>query len=378
MKFRKASNVPPDFEQVLRFVPDILCAFAFDGRIGMVSSAALTVLGMAPEELTGNFFLEFVHPEDHKTSGLALRRLANGERSVIWHNRFACRDRSYRRIQWHACGDSDRRLIYAAGRDISEMNPNDELLKETELMSLATVEYAIEGIIRCTAAGQIVMANPSAVRMLGYDSQEELMIRSSEQRDLYVESEDREILNEHLAREGTVAFECPMYRKDGSILWVALKARSVRSPGNATTYHEKYLKDISAQRRLESALQSSEAKYQALVENAPFGIYRTSLDGRFMDVNHTLVAMLGYQSREEVLRLNIEADVYLDPTTRAKLIQQFGNVERIEGAIADWKRKDGSIIMVRLSGRKVRDAYGVLEGFEVIAEDLREMRSSVA
>ena len=57
-------------------------------------------------------------------------------------------------------------------------------------------------------------------------------------------------------------------------------------------------------KRNEQALRRSEARYRSLVQSAVYGIYRSSLEGRFLDVNPALITMLGYESAEEVLLLD--------------------------------------------------------------------------
>jgi PAS domain S-box-containing protein len=353
-------------------IPDIVCVFGFDGRFGLVNPAWSSVLGFSPDRIPGRFYLEFVHPDDLRHSALAFRRLSTGERTVVWHNRYACKDGGYRRLQWHATADVERRQIYAVARDVSDLTVNEDMLSDTELKSVSTIESAMEGIIRTSPSGQIMMANPAAVRLLGYESDVELMSQVSDiDRAMFADPEDRAVIIEHLAHESVVDLECELRRKDGAPIHVAMKVRAVRHASGVLAYHEKFLTDITAMKQLEESVQASETQYRSLVENAPFGIYRSSLDGKFLDVNHSLVAMLGYESREEVMSLNIEADVYLQPDMRSRLVERFGNTERIESVNVDWKRKDGTSIIVRLSARKIRDASGVLQGFEVIAEDTR-------
>jgi len=117
----------------------------------------------------------------------------------------------------------------------------------------------------------------------------------------------------------------------------------------------------------EEALLRSEARYRSLVQSAVVGIYRATLDGRFLDVNPALVAMLGYQTRAELLSLTLQRDVFADPECDAALHQAFLRRGRFEGVEARWKRKDGSVIAVRLSGRGIRDEREGSEVFEVIA-----------
>jgi two-component system cell cycle sensor histidine kinase/response regulator CckA len=131
----------------------------------------------------------------------------------------------------------------------------------------------------------------------------------------------------------------------------------------------------TARRRAEQARRRSGAEYRAIVENAAYGIYRSSFDGRFLKVNPALVRMLGYGSETEVLGLDLARDVYLNPDQRNQLIAQFRTAEQIQGAEAEWKRKDGHRIVVRLSGRPVQSERGDLLGFEMMAEDVTEQRA---
>ncbi len=131
----------------------------------------------------------------------------------------------------------------------------------------------------------------------------------------------------------------------------------------------------TARRRAERARRRSGAEYRAIVENAAYGIYRASPDGRFLKVNPALVRMLGYDAEAEVLALNLGQDVYVNPDQRLEVIERFRGAERIQGVEAEWKRQDGHRIVVYLSGRPVRSDQGELRGFEMIAEDVTEQRA---
>ena len=129
-------------------------------------------------------------------------------------------------------------------------------------------------------------------------------------------------------------------------------------------------------RHAERALRRSGADYRAMVEQATYGIYRSSLEGRFLKVNPALVAMLGYDSEAEVLALELDRDVYVDAAERARNIERARTLERISGVQVQWKRRDGHHITVRLSGRVVRsEGDGAIKGFEMMAEDVTEQRT---
>ena len=92
-------------------------------------------------------------------------------------------------------------------------------------------------------------------------------------------------------------------------------------------------------------------------------------------VNPAMVAMLGYDSAEELLQVDLAQDVYVDSDQRAEIVADRVSSDRLEsGAVVEWRRKDGAVVMVRLNGRMVRDEEGKVECFEMIAEDVTEQR----
>ena len=135
---------------------------------------------------------------------------------------------------------------------------------------------------------------------------------------------------------------------------------------------EKVLRD--QRDRAEKDLRRSEARYRALVGNRSYGICRCSLDGRFLEVNEAILRMLGYDSREELLAQDLARDMIQDPGRRAALLGQSSAEAPAEPVEIEWKRKDHTVLKVRLSGREVLDEQGGLEAYEVIAEDVTRQR----
>jgi PAS domain S-box-containing protein len=127
-------------------------------------------------------------------------------------------------------------------------------------------------------------------------------------------------------------------------------------------------------KRNEQALRRSEVRYRSLVQTAVYGIYRSSLEGQFLDVNPALIGMLGYSSALEVLALNPQKDVFLDAGEYARLVDEFRRTGRMDGFEVRWKRKDGAAITVRISGRAVASEDQPADVLEAIAEDITERR----
>jgi diguanylate cyclase (GGDEF)-like protein/PAS domain S-box-containing protein len=125
--------------------------------------------------------------------------------------------------------------------------------------------------------------------------------------------------------------------------------------------------------RTEKRLRHSEARYRALVGNLAYGICRCNIKGKFLDVNPALTTMLGYASREELLAVNLAADILGDPSRRAQLLGQFAEQQDADPLETEWKRKGGATLKVRLSGREVKN-QGETESYEIIVENVTQQR----
>jgi diguanylate cyclase (GGDEF)-like protein/PAS domain S-box-containing protein len=124
--------------------------------------------------------------------------------------------------------------------------------------------------------------------------------------------------------------------------------------------------------RAQKELRRRESHYRALVENPIYGICRCAVDGKFLEGNQTMAAMLGYESPEELLDLNLATDIIHDSGEGPKLFEHYLRMSRVDHAEVECKRKDGTPVKLALSGREVRDDQGVLDGFEIIAMDVTE------
>ncbi|HUS19424.1 MAG TPA: PAS domain S-box protein [Terriglobales bacterium] len=129
-------------------------------------------------------------------------------------------------------------------------------------------------------------------------------------------------------------------------------------------------------KRNEEARRESDLRFRTMVQSAVYGIYRSSPDDHFIEVNPALVNMLGYATAEEVLTLKLSRDVYATSEERTSLIHRHAHSGgRVEGIEVKWKRKDGKYITVRLSGRAILDGSDRPRYFEMIAEDVTERRA---
>jgi PAS domain S-box-containing protein len=248
-----------------------------------------------------------------------------------------------------------------------------QLVEREELFHLIS-ENAADMIAIVDMEGRRIFNSLSYQRVLGY-SPEELQASSAFEQ---IHPEDRERVKKAAenARNSGIG-ETLQYRlrhKNGT--WLVLESTSsvIR---NARGVPEKLVivnRNITDRKAAEEALRRSEADFRSVVEQAPYGIFRASTTGQFLQVNPALRKMLGYESSQELLRSDLANDLFLHPKEYDSLIGLLSHTEEIKDIEMEWKRKDGSPITLRCSGRRMSDENGVPAYFEVFAEDVTEKR----
>jgi diguanylate cyclase (GGDEF)-like protein/PAS domain S-box-containing protein len=118
------------------------------------------------------------------------------------------------------------------------------------------------------------------------------------------------------------------------------------------------------------ALKASEQRYRELFQNVTAGVFQTTADGKFMAANPALVRMLGYQSEDELIELDISRDVYMDPGHRENWVRAMQEDGEVRNAEMVLKRRDGSKIVVLENSRAVRDDEGNVLFYEGTLTDI--------
>jgi diguanylate cyclase (GGDEF)-like protein/PAS domain S-box-containing protein len=137
--------------------------------------------------------------------------------------------------------------------------------------------------------------------------------------------------------------------------------------------NEKKLRDEL--REAKKALRHSQSLYRALVDNPAYGVCRCNAEGELLDVNQALLTMLGYESKEQLLAGNPKPGIIPSLANGPPSGIRSPEKKQMEPVELEWKRKDGTTLKVRLSGRGVHDDCGNFAGHEIIAVDVTEQRT---
>jgi two-component system NtrC family sensor kinase len=129
------------------------------------------------------------------------------------------------------------------------------------------------------------------------------------------------------------------------------------------------LKDITDRRE-------AEQRYRELFDNIQEGIFFSTPQGRFIEVNDALVRILGYSSRDELLQVDIPNDIYFEPERRqelAAIIEREGGLRNHEQVL---RRKDGSPVHVLVNGFAMRNSQGSIQQYRGLLLDVSGLRNS--
>ena len=141
--------------------------------------------------------------------------------------------------------------------EIAERKRVEIALRTAEEQYRGIFENAVEGIFQTTPEGRYLVANPTLVRMYGYDSMADLQVSVTDiGARLYVNPNRRGEFQRLIERDGEVhGFESQIRRKDGSVMWISEHARAARDAAGTLLYYEGTVEDITERKRNEEELE---------------------------------------------------------------------------------------------------------------------------
>jgi two-component system NtrC family sensor kinase len=143
-----------------------------------------------------------------------------------------------------------------------------------------------------------------------------------------------------------------------------------RTPGLADddtrTIH--VLKDITDRRE-------AERRYRELFDSIQEGLFFATPDGRFLDVNDAMVRMLGYASREELLRADVSPHLYPAPEAREKFLKALAERGVLRNYEETLRRKDGTLLHTLQNITAARDARGRITQIRGLMLDVTEQKT---
>ncbi len=269
-------------------------------------------------------------------------------------------------------------------KKITESDKVIGVVEQQLMLQSQALEVAANSIIIFNLSGKIIWCNQAFLNLTGYSKDEVLcktanVLKSGKHDNIFYKNLWNTILN------GRVwSGEIINKKKNGELYHEEMTITPVTNKLTHEITHFIAIKqNITLRKKMEDELFKSEKRLRNFVENATMGIYRTNKDGKILLANNALLNMLGFSSVEELQNRNLSSIGYVNPSQREEFIKKLNAIGNLIGFESEWRKPDGSIIVIRESARLDYDEFenqifeGTVEDITInkLAEiELRESR----
>lgn len=166
-------------------------------------------------------------------------------------------------------------------------------------------EVAPDAMFLIDAEGRCIDVNPAACRLFGYTRQE--FLDAGECLLSFLGYADNGVIDgkdESHRQQGDFLLRQPLHGKDGSTIWAKMSITPLDTDGQPLVLG--VLRDVTAHRQAEQALQDREFQFRQIIDLVPHAIFVKDLKGRFLLVNRALAD--AYDTSVDELTGSLQAD----------------------------------------------------------------------
>jgi PAS domain S-box-containing protein len=374
-RFIEYAQVEPYFCLLLEAAPDATVVSRRDGKILMVNTQAERLFGYRREELLGQA-IEMLMPKRH-------RRRHTRHRAVYFlHPAVRPMDGSVGLYGLRKDGTEfpveislspvitgEETLVWSAIRDITERKQ-----AEAQLSHLAAVvKSSDDAIISMTLDGIILSWNPGAERLFGYKNKEIMGRPISLLAPLESRTETLNILARVRHGESLEHYETTRLHKNGHRITVSMTISPVRKNGGAVVGVAAIARDITEQRRAETALRESEERFRVALKTSPTVVFNQDRDLRYTWINSPVLAWAAQDSigHTDIEVLGREEGEHLAAIKRQMLRSGVGTHAETNVTF------QGETHYYDLTVEPLHDYKGACVGLTCAATDITQLKLSV-
>lgn len=352
------------FKELIDSFDDVAFAVSLDGKLKTVNRRMAELLGVPYTEVVGHKLDEFLDEPKREEAERGLSRFIDKRR---WSGTVAVRPKSSKRVLYFDCvlnaivkGD-EVVGISALARDVTEEHEKER--RFTELF-----ETLQEGVYFSTPDGKFLDGNAALVRVLGYQSKDELL--SLDPKALNANLADDPVLGRSAGDQGGIRTrEIKLRRKDGSLATFADSSRAVWDTAGKIVRYQGTLVDVTERHRMEEAIRRQEEFQRYLLESFPDLILVIDLNERYSFVSTRVYELLGYRP-DELVGKKVESE----PEHSAELLALAREIitGRSPSGSCDYRarHRDGSYRTMRASASSLFDAENKVSGVIASVRDI--------
>ena len=363
----------PIFTEIARKAP-IGIYVVQRGKFCFVNPIFEKINGFTGEELFNSPSLNRVHPDDREDVRENAVRALKGD-SHPYEFRIITKSGDTRWILesvtpviWEGEKATLGYFMDITGRKIAE-----QALEESEIFSSTLLQNAPNPILVINADQSINYVNPALEKLTGFTLPE--LIGKYPPYPWWIEDD---LNNEPdmftlLEKKDRVIAEKKCRKKNGEQFWIEIVFSAIKSNHHIKYYLANWV-DITERKTFEEALINSEKKYRSLFENSLDPIFITDSDGKFLDVNQSLLDLLGY-SKSEILNMKT-TETFVDIEDQKKLVKKI----LLNGGVTNWTtkiyKKDKTIIDCLMSAVVNKDDKGRVISYQGMLRDITKQKQA--
>ncbi|HWQ66904.1 MAG TPA: PAS domain S-box protein [Methanospirillum sp.] len=265
----------------------------------------------------------------------------------------------------------------------ARIQSREEELQRSEQKYRLLAENSTDVIWTMNLNGEFTYVSPSVYQLRGY-TPDEVMQQTAEEAICpeslpIVQQKIQEALSSLITkkRDAPTVTEVEQPCQDGSTVWTEAITKLLLNDAGQPIGFIGVSRNITERKKTEESLRESEEHFRNLFEHAPVGIFHSLLTGKFLAVNPVLVTMLGFSSPEDLITstTDMTTQIYVDSSKRPEIMQALLSTDGwVHYDEVLWRRKDGRVISVDMTGRKVVNAAGDISYLEGFIEDITERK----
>ncbi|MCE5300753.1 MAG: PAS domain S-box protein [Spirochaetia bacterium] len=350
-----------------------------DKKWVQVNDRFCAMLGFTRKELEALTWEDITHPDDISIDNMNFEKMFSGEiEGYTIEKRYIRRDKTilYSEISVSCVRNGDGRISYvlAVIEDITERKEAEKRLRESEekfrmLSELSMIGILIiqDNVIRYVNKGFIVMSGYSPEDFYSMGAGGFAKIIHPDDRGFVIQQAKKKQAGDP---DALLSYQVRALKKDGTFKWATVIGRTIEYEGRMADFV--CVVDVSEIKEKEQALRISEMKFRNIFDEAPAGIFQSTITGRFISVNARLAEMFAYTSPQQMIDevTDIREQLFVDPEKRTALLEKVKAGTKYAKTEVNYRRRDGSNFMADLYMRAVRNDRGEIVFLEGFVEDI--------
>lgn len=305
---KKAEEALRESEEKFRTISsaanDAIVMQDYNGNVVFWNKAAEKIFGYNKDEIIGQELHKFIIPQqsnDHFLKGLKFHWQQGLEAAIGKRVEIKAKTKNSKIVDiglsLSAVKLGDELNTVAIMRDITQRKKAQSALIESEERYRTLQSNLPVGIYRSNRKGTFISSNPAMVKILGYNSIEEVLQLKAT--DLYPDLKIRDIFVKKIEQEGAVSsYEMQLLNKSGNTFWAAVTAKAFVNYSNDKIYYDGVVEDITIQKEAKEQLRQSKERLDIILHDIGNGVLVIGQSDEIILMNQTAKDLLGVESSD--------------------------------------------------------------------------------